>query len=145
MPENARDRDELLLNAIVTGDTSGIDPRDREETFIKAIAEKKTGPFYPTGCGYYFLTDNNDNITGVYDYLQATQLDIEKIAPSDLIGEMLASDGTIMGSVLSVEFSLGKYYYRTVYATDVSIKFYIVDIDFINKTISYSAVTSITP
>lgn len=40
MPENVRDRDELLLNAIVTGDTSGIDPRDREERFIKAIAEK---------------------------------------------------------------------------------------------------------
>lgn len=40
MPENVRDRDELLLNAIITGDTSGIDPRDREETFIKAIAEK---------------------------------------------------------------------------------------------------------
>ena len=40
MPENVRDRDELLLNAIITGDTSGIDPRDREETFIKAIANK---------------------------------------------------------------------------------------------------------
>ena len=40
MPEIVRDRDELLLNAIATGDATDIDPRDREEKFLKAIAEK---------------------------------------------------------------------------------------------------------
>lgn len=40
MPEIVRDRDELLLNAIVTGDATDIDPRDREEKFLKAIADK---------------------------------------------------------------------------------------------------------
>lgn len=39
MPEIVRDRDELLLNAIATGDATDIDPRDREEKFLKAIAE----------------------------------------------------------------------------------------------------------
>ena len=39
MPENIRDRDEILLNAIATGDTTGIEPRDREEKFIIAIAQ----------------------------------------------------------------------------------------------------------
>lgn len=144
MPENVRDRDELLLNAIVTGDTSGIDPRDREETFIKAIAEKKTGPFYPVGCGYSFFTDNG-NITSVRDYLYSTQFDIEKIDPSDLVGELLGIDEAIMGSVLSVHFENGKYYYITVFATTSMITFYTVDIDFTNKTISYDAIITITP
>ena len=35
-----RSRDELLLNMIATGDTTDIVPRDREELFLAAIADK---------------------------------------------------------------------------------------------------------
>lgn len=40
MSETARDRDELIIQAIVTGDTSVLgEPRDRLEAFLIAIAE----------------------------------------------------------------------------------------------------------
>lgn len=65
MPDNVRDRDELLLNAIVTGDTSGIDPRDREETFIKAIAEKNTSALIATS---YYPSLNLNTIPGTESY-----------------------------------------------------------------------------
>lgn len=66
MPENVRDRDELLLNAIVTGDTSGIEPRDREETFIKAIAEKNTSAVIATSLHPSFRLYSTPGI-GNYD------------------------------------------------------------------------------
>ena len=66
MPENVRDRDELLLNAIVTGDTSGIEPRDREETFIKAIAEKNTSSLIATSM-YPTIELNSTPGTESYD------------------------------------------------------------------------------
>lgn len=143
MSENVRDRDELLLNAIVTGDTSGIDPRDREETFIKAIAEKKTGPFYPAGAGYLFTTDNG-NITAVYDY-NYNILELEKIAPADFVGEKIGVDGAELGSVIKVELGNKKYFYNTVRPLNNSVTFYSVTIDFINKTIFFNTVVSLTP
>lgn len=69
MPENVRDRDELLLNAIATGDTSGIDPRDREETFIKAIAEKTDLPDAPTADGGYMLKVTVSGGTPTYEWV----------------------------------------------------------------------------
>ena len=44
-PTKPRSRDEVLLQAIVSGDSSAMgDPRDREEEFVKAIADKETLP-----------------------------------------------------------------------------------------------------
>ena len=46
-PDTPRSRDEVLLQAIVSGDSSMMgDPRDREEEFVKAIADKETLPDY---------------------------------------------------------------------------------------------------
>ena len=46
-PNTPRSRDEVLLQAIVSGDSSAMgDPRDREEEFVKAIADKETLPDY---------------------------------------------------------------------------------------------------
>ncbi len=46
-PTTPRSRDEVLLQAIVSGDSSAMgDPRDREEEFVKAIADKETLPDY---------------------------------------------------------------------------------------------------
>lgn len=46
-PTKPRSRDEVLLQAIVSGDSSAMgDPRDREEEFVKAIADKETLPDY---------------------------------------------------------------------------------------------------
>lgn len=46
-PDTPRSRDEVLLRAIVSGDSSAMgDPRDREEEFVKAIADKETLPDY---------------------------------------------------------------------------------------------------
>ena len=46
-PTKPRSRDEVLLQAIVSGDSSSMgEPRDREEEFVKAIADKETLPDY---------------------------------------------------------------------------------------------------
>ena len=46
-PTTPRSRDEVLLRAIVTGDSTAMgEPRDREEEFVKAIADKETLPDY---------------------------------------------------------------------------------------------------
>ena len=46
-PNTPRSRDEVLLQAIVSGDSSKMgEPRDREEEFVKAIADKETLPDY---------------------------------------------------------------------------------------------------
>lgn len=144
MPENVRDRDELLLNAIVTGDTSGIDPRDREETFIKAIAEKRDGPFYPAGTGYTFYADGSGNITGVYDGM-GQPLDLDKIKPADLIGEVIGIGFNTIGSVISMYLIGDQYVYNTVYTNSSVIEFYTATLDIANKTISYSKIIEITP
>ena len=144
MPENVRDRDELLLNAIVTGDTSGIEPRDREETFIKAIAEKSDGPFYPAGCGYIFFTDESANIIAVYDQSSGS-LDLDKIKPADLIGEFIGIGFNNIGSVISMQFIGDQYVYTTVYAASNLVQFYNATLDVVNKTISYSKILEITP
>lgn len=144
MSENVRDRDELLLNAIVTGDTSGIEPRDREETFIKAIAEKRDGPFYTAGTGYNFFVDESANITGVYDGM-GQPLDLDKIKPADLIGEVISVGSTVIGSVISMQLTGDQYGYNTVYTNSFTIQFYAATLDIANKTISYSKIIEITP
>lgn len=46
-PTTPRSRDEVLLRAIVTGDSALMgDPRDREEEFVKAIADIAAVPDY---------------------------------------------------------------------------------------------------
>ena len=55
-PTTPRSRDEVLLRAIVTGDSALMgEPRDREEEFVKAIAEKTDLPDAPTADGGYML------------------------------------------------------------------------------------------
>lgn len=144
MPENVRDRDELLLNAIVTGDTSGIDPRDREETFIKAIAEKSDGPFYPAGDGYYFSTDESGNIIGLKNR-NGESLDFDKIRPVDLIGEYIGVNFITIGSVMSMEYTGTAYNYRTVYTSNSTIVFYSAVLNVANKTILYYKTIEVTP
>lgn len=55
-PNTPRSRDEVLLQAIVSGDSTAIgDPRDREEEFVKAIADRTELPDAPTTDGGYML------------------------------------------------------------------------------------------
>ena len=55
-PNTPRSRDEVLLQAIVSGDSTAIgDPRDREEEFVKAIADRTELPDAPTTDGEYML------------------------------------------------------------------------------------------
>lgn len=90
MPEIVRDRDELLLNAIATGDATDIDPRDREEKFLKAIANKigSGGGAALTKIGHYSLSNSSFTIDGetaktILLTASYTDLDGNPIVPED--------------------------------------------------------------
>lgn len=141
MPENVRDRDELLLNAIVTGETSGIDPRDREETFIKAIAEKSAGSFYPFATTYEFKVDSNHNITRVIDGY-ANELDLTKIKPEDLLGSMVVCGNYVVGYIFGCTIVTSEHdlRYYGIAVSNLNVTFNTVAINFDTKKASESAV-----
>lgn len=144
MLENVRDRDELLLNAIVTGDTSGIDPRDREETFIKAIAEKGAGSEYPFATTYEFTIDASNNILKVEDAF-GEELDFSKIKPQDLLGSMIvigsAAVGYIFGCTMVTSKTDVRYY--AAFLTDALVQFNSCALNFDAKTISYTLIKTL--
>lgn len=145
MPENVRDRDELLLNAIVTGDTSGIDPRDREETFIKAIAEKAAGSKYAFATTYEFTVDASHNILKVKDAF-GVELDFSKIKPRDLLGSMVvigsSGVGYVFGCTMVTSETDVRYY--AAFPTNSFVEFNSCALNFDAKTISSTTIISLS-
>lgn len=144
MPDTVRDRDELLLNAIVTGDTSGIEPRDREETFIKAIAEKVAGSEYPFATTYEFTVDSAHNILKVQDAFGA-ELDFNKIKPEDLLGSMIVIGSTAVGYVFGCTMVTSKrdVRYYAAFPINSQVEFTSCALNFDAKTISSSTIITL--
>lgn len=105
-PNTPRSRDEVLLQAIVSGDSSAMgDPRDREEEFVKAIADKETLPDYSEASEGDVLQIGTDGPewgapSSVF-YLHHLTLDITNFTVDGLINIISSSSEPFTNSTLA--------------------------------------------
>ena len=139
-------RKEIFYKGILDRDASDLpDPETREELWLKMIAEGSGSvSFYDFGTSYEFTVDGSTNITKVVDGYE-TELDLDKIKPRDLLGAMLAVNGTGIGIAYGGVFvDADTISYQTLMPQTTSAKIYICTINFTKKKLSYQLISTLS-